>query len=129
MIHRDIKPENIIVKPNNKVKLLDFGLSKGAKDVMKNAGCTGTPFYMAPEVIKGSNYDTMCDMWSCGVLLYIFMSGFMPFPARDKEELFIKIIRGQFTFKHKEFEKVSEEGKDLITKLLHLSPSHRLTAK
>lgn len=89
VIHRDIKPENIIVKSNNsKVKLLDFGLNKSAGDVMKHAGCTGSPFYMAPEVIKGSNYDFMCDMWSLGVLLYIFLSGFMPFPARKKEDLF-----------------------------------------
>jgi len=84
---------------------------------------------MAPEVIKGSNYDTMCDMWSLGVLLYIFLSGFMPFPAKKKEDLFIKVMDGRFNFKHREFDKVSEEAKDLISKLLVLNPATRLNAK
>lgn len=89
---------------------------------------TGTPFYMAPEVIKGNNYDSMADVWSLGVLLYIFLSGYMPFPARTREELFQKIERGKFTFDHKEFAKVSKEGKDLINHLLVLDPKKRFTA-
>jgi len=76
---------------------------------------SGTPFYMAPEVIRGNNYDNMCDCWSLGVLLYIFLSGFMPFPAREKEDLFNKISKAKYNFKHKEFNKVSKEGIELIS--------------
>lgn len=83
---------------------------------------------MAPEIIKGNNYDTMADVWSLGVLLYIFLSGYMPFPARTRDELFDKIERGSFNFHHKEFTKVSKEGKDLITKLLVLEPKKRMPA-
>lgn len=86
------------------IKLLDFGLSKTAKQLNNP---TGTPFYMAPEVVKGSSYGKQCDIWSLGVLLYIFLSGYMPFPAKSRDELFEKILGGSYNFKHKEFYKVS----------------------
>jgi calcium-dependent protein kinase len=69
---------------------------------------------MAPELIHGGQYDAKCDVWSLGVLLYIFLSGYMPFPARTRDELFTKIERGKYTFDHKEFKVVSAEAIDLI---------------
>ena len=85
-------------------------------------------FYLAPEVVKETHYDTSADIWSLGVLLYIFLSGYMPFPARSEEELYDKIVRVKYTFDHKEFLKVSNEGKDLIKKLLVFEPKQRPTA-
>ena len=78
IVHRDIKPENIMLSDNNEVKLIDFGLSKRRNPNDKLKTIAGTPYYMAPEVLKGV-YDEKADIWSLGVLLYVFMSGYLPF--------------------------------------------------
>ena len=114
-----------MVTDNSAIKLLDFGLSKKASNARS---ATGTPFYMAPEIVKGNSYDWHCDIWSLGVLLYILLSGYMPFPAKSRAELFDKITDGTYNFNHKEFYKVSPEAKDLITQMLKLSPSKRPSA-
>lgn len=127
VIHRDIKPENIMVDKESRVKLLDFGLSKNAKGVKDQQIC-GTPFYMAPEMILGEYYDVQVDIWSLGVLLYSIVSGHMPFPAESQDELFARIALAKFKFEHKEFLMVSDECKDLISKMLVKDPKKRLTA-
>jgi len=76
--HRDIKPENIMVTKDNELKIIDFGLSKKQQANKKLKTVVGTAFYMAPEVLYG-RYDNKCDTWSLGVLLYVFMSGYLPF--------------------------------------------------
>ena len=78
--HRDIKPENIMLTDHDEVKFVDFGLSKisdGGGKMMKTI--CGTPYYMAPELLERQVYDTKCDMWSMGVILYVLMSGYLPF--------------------------------------------------
>ena len=77
--HRDLKPENILIdiKRKDKIKVIDFGTSQPyAKDGMHNV--FGTPYYIAPEVLKG-DYDEKCDLWSIGVILYMMMCGRPPF--------------------------------------------------
>ncbi len=77
IVHRDIKPENILFDGTGHLKLVDFGTSKFAgKRKMKNT--YGTPYYVAPEVLS-EEYDIKCDIWSCGVILYILLSGSPPF--------------------------------------------------
>jgi len=79
VVHRDIKPENIMIGADNEIKLIDFGLSK--IDKSKNQHLTtiaGTPYYMAPEVLEG-DYNNKCDIWSLGVLMYVLLSGYLPF--------------------------------------------------
>ena len=77
VIHRDIKPENIMVTKEGSVRLIDFGLSKVT--TRKNLQTVaGTPYYMAPEVLRG-NYGEKADLWSLGVLLYVLVSGYLPF--------------------------------------------------
>lgn len=79
IVHRDIKPENIMIGSEGELKIIDFGLSKTMKS--NNASLrsiVGTPFYMAPEVLEG-NYDNSCDIWSLGVLMYVLLSGYLPF--------------------------------------------------
>ena len=78
VVHRDIKPENIMVAGEDELKLIDFGLSKRQQGNNKLKTIAGTPYYMAPEVLDGL-YDSKCDIWSLGVLLYVFMSGYLPF--------------------------------------------------
>ena len=119
--HRDLKPENILfstLADDSTLKLIDFGLSKvfdGDKNTMK--GAVGTTFYMAPEVITGQ-YDEKCDIWSCGVILYIMLCGKPPFFSQDEEELKKKICSMEFNFNYSEFDKISDDAKNLIKKIL-----------
>ena len=126
--HRDIKPENIMIGENNEVKLIDFGLSRKAG---KSSGgldtMVGTPYYVAPEVLEGS-YGYECDIWSLGVLLYILLSGYLPFGGDDPSQVFDKILQAKITFKQKEWNSVSEEAKDLVMQMLTREPKKRITA-
>lgn len=79
IVHRDIKPENIMLDESESLKLIDFGLSKVQTGKSSMKTFAGTPYYMAPEVMEGSGYGSQCDCWSAGVLLYVFMSGYLPF--------------------------------------------------
>ena len=81
MIHRDIKADNVMIDKRGTGKLLDFGLSKKQRKVMDNEIC-GTPYYMAPEMIRGEAYTAQIDVWSLGVLLYYSVSGHLPFFQR-----------------------------------------------
>lgn len=78
VIHRDIKPENIMLTEDQQFKFIDFGLAAE----MKNGGMSsqvGTLCYMAPEIIKGELYSEKVDLWSLGVLIYVFLCGYLPF--------------------------------------------------
>ena len=115
--HRDLKPENILLSSmSNKfqLKLIDFGLSKVLKTMngtMK--GEVGTVYYMAPEVLQGK-YTLKCDVWSCGVILYIMLCGSPPFYSMDEKKLKEKIINYDYNFNHPVFSKISEDAKDLL---------------
>ena len=119
--HRDIKPENILfstIDEESPLKLIDFGLSKifnGDDNTMK--GTVGTTFYMAPEVITGK-YNEKCDVWSCGVILYIMLCGKPPFYSKDENDLKHQICEMKYDFSFPEFQNVSEEAKDLIKSIL-----------
>ena len=119
--HRDLKPENILfstMADDSFLKLIDFGLSKvfdGNKTTMK--GAVGTTFYMAPEVITGQ-YNEKCDIWACGVILYIMLCGKPPFYSQNEEELKKKICSMKYDFNYPEFEKISDDAKNLIKKIL-----------
>jgi len=78
IVHRDIKPENIMLSISGELKIIDFGLSKIQEGTKKLKTIAGTPYYMAPEVLDGK-YDSKVDIWSLGVMLYVFMSGYLPF--------------------------------------------------
>ena len=127
--HRDLKPENILLSSTDEfsqLKLIDFGLSKVLKtmdDIMK--GEVGTLYYMAPEVILG-NYNEKCDVWSCGVILYIMLSGNPPFYSKDEEKLKQKICKMIYNFDLPVFSKISEDAKDLIRQIF-VEPSKRPT--
>jgi calcium-dependent protein kinase len=88
----------------------------------------GTPFYIAPEIIEWKPYGSKADMWSIGVLLYVLLSGYMPFQADSVDEVFNKIRAGKFNFDQKEFQYVSNEAKDLITKLIEVDQFKRYSA-
>ena len=114
-----------MIKDDGSLKLIDFGLSKASRK-KKLTEKTGTPFYMAPEVLKG-NYHAPSDIWSTGVLLYFLISGYRPFEGKSCEEVFNKIKNLKKPDFNEEFISVSEECKDLITQLLNPNPKTRIT--
>lgn len=77
----------------------------------------GTPYYIAPEVLKGS-YTSQCDTWSMGVVLFIMLSGKPPFGGRSNKEIIDNVLKGSFNFNNPAWNDVSKEAKDLIVKLL-----------
>jgi len=76
IVHRDIKPENLLLK--GKLKIVDFGLSNTYSEMLKTA--CGSPCYAAPEMISGKMYNGLkADLWSCGVVLFVMLCGYLPF--------------------------------------------------
>jgi calcium-dependent protein kinase len=127
--HRDLKPENILfsnVADDSCLKLIDFGLSKVLDGESNMKKTVGTTFYMAPEVIQG-NYNEKCDIWSCGIILYIMLCGKPPFYSQDEEELKKKICSMKYNFDYPEFKRVSQDAINLIKKIL-VGPDQRLSA-
>eukprot|EP00656_Telonema_subtile_P018441 TRINITY_DN19961_c0_g1_i4.p1 TRINITY_DN19961_c0_g1~~TRINITY_DN19961_c0_g1_i4.p1 ORF type:complete len:236 (+),score=37.91 TRINITY_DN19961_c0_g1_i4:97-804(+) len=129
--HRDIKPENIIYVDSNsgpdaKVKLTDLGLAKSRESDMQMMTPCGTPSYVAPEVLKQAGYGFECDMWSIGVITYILLCGYQPF-WEDPPMLYNSIMAGSYTMPVEEWEGISDLAKDLISKLLVVDASKRLT--
>lgn len=97
VVHRDLKPENVLMDENHVVKIADFGLA--AITAPFNEGLTlmcGTPEFTAPEIVAGKEYDgASVDIWSLGVMLFEFVSGYLPFQAKEQKELFRMISKGQ----------------------------------
>ena len=88
----------------------------------------GTPYYISPEVLKGS-YTTQCDNWSMGVVLFIMLSGKPPFGGKGNKEIIENVLKGEFSFKSPVWEHISDSAKDLISKLLERQADMRLTAE
>lgn len=126
IVHRDLKPENILFDGES-IKIIDFGTSRGFDSSKKMKGFHGTPYYVAPEVLD-QNYDEKCDIWSCGVMLYVMFSGSPPFYGSTDEEILEAVERGTYTFDHKIFEPISDYGKNLIRKMLAFDPKNRISA-
>jgi len=127
--HRDLKPENLLCASDSQtVKIADFGLSKDFSTASVMQTCCGSPSYVAPEVLGGGVYDTACDIWSLGVITYVLLSGFLPFFADTQQELFDRIMDGQFEFDQDVWDDVSDEAKDFVTQCLTLEPSERPSA-
>lgn len=130
IIHRDIKPENIVLSNKDhdaNLKLIDFGTSREVEGNQKLQARMGTAYYIAPEVLR-KNYDVKCDIWSCGIILYVLLCGYPPFNGSTEKKIIQRILKGQFTFPVEEWGKVSQNAKDLIKKMLTLDPEKRPSA-
>jgi calcium-dependent protein kinase len=118
-----------LVKGDTEIKIIDFGLSKQNKSAkIKMKTTCGTPYYVAPEVLDGSGYDSECDIWSLGVIMYILLSGYLPFHGNTLSEIYDKIIEQDPSFERKCWEKVSDAAIELIKKCLTRKPKNRITA-
>lgn len=98
--HRDLKPENLLLDENENLKVSDFGLSalpeQFKQDGLLHTTC-GTPAYVAPEIIAKKGYDgAKADIWSCGVILFVLMAGYLPFQDANLMAMYRKIYKGDF---------------------------------
>ena len=119
--HRDLKPENLLYlndgnEKDNPIKVIDFGLSQIFID-RKLKTKVGTAYYVSPEILKG-DYTEKCDIWSAGVILYIFLSGDPPFNGPNDSAIYNKISQMKFSFPEKKWKNISNEAKDLIVHML-----------
>ena len=152
IIHRDIKPENILCSDRHgiDVKIADFGLSNtfGVGAMLKSQ--CGTPVYMAPEMLQRHAYTTSVDVWSAGIVMYIILSGSMPFYAENpsvsrqtlhprceypltglahacSQDFLDLILTAEVEYPEDEWEHISDGAKHLISAMLTVDPNQRLT--
>ncbi|XP_015877246.1 CBL-interacting serine/threonine-protein kinase 21 [Ziziphus jujuba] len=122
--HRDLKPENLLLDSKGNVKVSDFGLSALHKPGNLLSTACGSPSYVAPELLLSKGYDgAAADIWSCGVILFELLSGYLPFDDRNLINLYKKITRANYTCP--QWFTVSQ--KKLISKILEPSPIRRMT--
>ncbi|KAL3500336.1 hypothetical protein ACH5RR_039429 [Cinchona calisaya] len=127
IVHRDLKPENLLLDENGELKVSDFGLSalpeQQRNDGLLHTQC-GTPAYIAPEVLRKKGYDgAKADLWSCGVILFVLLAGFLPFQDQNLANMYRKIFKAEYTFPPW----FSLESKRLVSKLLVADPKRRIT--
>ncbi|WRX18147.1 Protein kinase domain - like 10 [Theobroma cacao] len=130
IVHRDLKPENILLatkSSSSPIKLADFGLATYIKQGQSLHGTVGSPFYIAPEVLAGG-YNQAADVWSAGVILYILLSGMPPFGGKTKSKIFDAVRAAELRFPTDPWDHISVSARDLITRMLCVDPSKRLTA-
>jgi len=133
MAHRDLKPENFLFVNKDPIesavlKVIDFGLSCKFKEGEMMTAKAGTPYYVSPQVLQGK-YDKSCDLWSCGVIMFIMLCGYPPFYGDTDAEVLAKVKTGNFAFNNTHWKTVSEDAKDLIRRMLKMNPAERITAQ
>ena len=124
IVHRDLKPENILLTNNNSLlKIIDFGLAnKYEENNLLDTQC-GSLCYSAPEMILGKKYNGIdIDIWSSGIILFAMVSGFLPFDDDNEENIYRKVVEGKYCLP----EKLSDNCKDLINKILVVEPENRI---
>ena len=124
IVYRDLKPENILMDEKGYLRLADFGMAKLLKENEKAMSFCGTPEYLAPEVITLEGHDKNVDWWSFGILLFEMLCGLPPFYVENLDKMYDMIKNSAVKFPKRI--KLSDEAKDVITKLLDKNPKKRL---
>lgn len=131
VMHRDLKPENFLYANGDEdapLKAIDFGLSMFFEPGQSFREIVGSPYYMAPEVLR-RKYGPEVDVWSAGVILYILLCGVPPFWAESEEGIALAIKKGRLDFNREPWPKVSEDAKDLVKGMLDPNPYSRMTVE
>lgn len=133
IIHRDIKLENIMFNTSeivdySDIQIIDFGLATSTENNSIGLLNTivGSPYFTAPEVFEGK-YGKEWDIWSCGVVLYVLLSGYYPYNSGTASGIYAKIQKQDPTFPYDQWHNVSDEAQDLLTKMLERSPKLRIS--
>ncbi|KAG2410384.1 Serine/threonine-protein kinase [Vigna angularis] len=131
--HRDLKLENTLLdgSPANRLKICDFGYSKSNLLHSRTHSMVGTPAYIAPEIISGKDYDgKLADVWSCGVILYTMLVGTLPFEDKSDRQNLKKMVQRVSAVQYEFPDNVlSEDSKNLISRIFVANPSKRITMK
>ncbi|KAJ4836012.1 CBL-interacting serine/threonine-protein kinase 1 [Turnera subulata] len=127
VFHRDLKLENVLVDAKGNIKISDFGLSALPQhfraDGLLHTTC-GSPNYVAPEILSNRGYDgSTSDVWSCGVILYVILTGYLPFDDRNLAVLYQKIFKGDAQIP----KWLSPAAQNIIRRILDPNPVTRIT--
>ena len=144
VVHRDLKPENIVFESpdteeeddeedeqnnnNFNIKIIDFGLSILKNKTEKLHTILGTPYYMAPEVLKG-DYNEKCDIWSIGAITYYLLTGTEPFKGENTNKIFARILYTEPDYNLDKFRNISILAIDFIKKCFEKEPDNRFSAQ
>ncbi|EGR29750.1 hypothetical protein IMG5_149340 [Ichthyophthirius multifiliis] len=136
ILHRDFKPENLLFDNdfrNANLKVTYFANSI-ILDISKQINYVFLSnlyfiYILKFLIIKRKNYDEKCDIWSCGIILYVILCGYPPFNVRNKEEILIKVKAGKLKFDQQDWDKISNDAKNLIIKMLNYDPKKRISAQ
>lgn len=130
VMHRDLKPENFLFvneSEDSPLKAIDFGLSVFFKPGEIFNDVVGSPYYVAPEVLR-KRYGPEADVWSAGVIVYILLCGVPPFWAEKEHDIFEEVLHGDLDFTSDPWPNISASAKDLVRRMLVRDPKKRLTA-
>ena len=133
ILHRDLKPENILIVNKDSqgfplIKVCDFGTAKIFEKGSVQRKLVGSSYYIAPEVLR-KNYNEKCDVWSCGVIMYILLSGRPPFGGNCDEDIMERVYTGVYDLDSPPFDKISASALDLIRSLLNMNVKERISAE
>lgn len=126
IVHRDLKPENLLLDDKMNIKIIDFGLSNLYEPGKLLKTACGSPCYAAPEMIAGKRYKGLkVDIWSSGVILFALLCGYLPFDDNDTQQLYRKIMKGDYQIPSF----VSSKARDLLKRVLNTDPKSRYNIK
>lgn len=135
IVHRDLKLENILCIDDERIVISDFGFATKLRKGETLRELCGTPGYLSPEILKCQMYEDApgysfeVDEWALGVIMYTLLAGYAPFYHRRQLLMMRMIQEGKYEFRKEQWSTITQEAKDLISGLLRVSVSERLTAK
>jgi len=125
IVHRDLKPQNVLCATDDPtdIRIADFGLSKILSEDTMLKTCCGSPHYLAPEVLQCTEYDSKVDIWGIGIIVYVALTGCLPFFDDDMRKLIVKIMTANYTWP--DDVSISSSAKDFVRRTLEKDPAKR----